>query len=228
MGRLLPLGPHLAGRAPVRRGRRPLDHPGGHRRGHHEPAHRTDGHPARPPSSAEGRPRVGHARSAVGRSPRPRRRARRGHGRRARPVRRGRRPGRAGRPLRRGPRGARAALVGRGGRPPRRPLHRRRRPLPADAAPAAPHPDLGRGARRRSPAPIRRAACLDGLFPVDSTVDQVAAMVERIGAIRGSLDGYDVAMLATAEPTWPHSNEPASRGPCAASSPAIPPPPSAR
>jgi alkanesulfonate monooxygenase SsuD/methylene tetrahydromethanopterin reductase-like flavin-dependent oxidoreductase (luciferase family) len=46
------------------------------------------------------------------------------------------------------------------------------------------------------PRPIRRAAALDGLFPVDSTVEQVARMVERVAAQRGSLDGYDVAVLA--------------------------------
>jgi len=49
-----------------------------------------------------------------------------------------------------------------------------------------------------APRPVRRAARLDGLFPVDSTLDQVVAMVETITAIRGSIDGYDVAMPAEA------------------------------
>ena len=46
-----------------------------------------------------------------------------------------------------------------------------------------------------APRPLRRASRLDGLFPVDSTVDQVVRMLEVIGSIRGGLDGYDVAML---------------------------------
>ena len=46
------------------------------------------------------------------------------------------------------------------------------------------------------PRPVRRAARLDGLFPVDSTVDQVVAMLEVIRSMRGDLDGYDVAMPA--------------------------------
>lgn len=48
-----------------------------------------------------------------------------------------------------------------------------------------------------APRPLRRAARLDGLFPVDSTVDQVAGMLEAVASIRGDLDGYDVAMLAS-------------------------------
>jgi alkanesulfonate monooxygenase SsuD/methylene tetrahydromethanopterin reductase-like flavin-dependent oxidoreductase (luciferase family) len=46
------------------------------------------------------------------------------------------------------------------------------------------------------PRPLRRAARLDGLFPVDTTTDQLAEMLEVVAEERGSLDGFDVAMLA--------------------------------
>jgi len=46
-----------------------------------------------------------------------------------------------------------------------------------------------------SPKPVRRAARLDGLFPVDTTVDQLARMLEIVAEERGSMDGFDVAML---------------------------------
>jgi len=48
-----------------------------------------------------------------------------------------------------------------------------------------------------SPRPLRRAARLDGLFPVDTTPDQLAPMLDTVVEARGSLDGFDVAMLAT-------------------------------
>ena len=44
--------------------------------------------------------------------------------------------------------------------------------------------------------PIHRAAKLDGLFPVDTTMDQLAKMLDAVVAERGSLDGFDVAVLA--------------------------------
>jgi alkanesulfonate monooxygenase SsuD/methylene tetrahydromethanopterin reductase-like flavin-dependent oxidoreductase (luciferase family) len=46
------------------------------------------------------------------------------------------------------------------------------------------------------PRPLRRAARLDGLFPVDTTTDQLAEMLEVVAEERGSLDGFEVAMLA--------------------------------
>lgn len=48
------------------------------------------------------------------------------------------------------------------------------------------------GSRLR-PGPIRRAARLDGVFPVFATPEQFAEVVERVRAERGSLDGYDCA-----------------------------------
>lgn len=48
------------------------------------------------------------------------------------------------------------------------------------------------GSRPRQ-APLRRAAALDGLFPVGATVDQVHWMLEVVRGLRGSLEGFDVA-----------------------------------
>lgn len=44
--------------------------------------------------------------------------------------------------------------------------------------------------------PLRRAAQLDGLFPVGASDEQLAQMVETIESLRGSLDGFDVAVIA--------------------------------
>jgi alkanesulfonate monooxygenase SsuD/methylene tetrahydromethanopterin reductase-like flavin-dependent oxidoreductase (luciferase family) len=44
--------------------------------------------------------------------------------------------------------------------------------------------------------PLRRAARLDGLFPVDTSIDQLARMLDVVAAERGSMEGFDVAMLA--------------------------------
>ena len=46
--------------------------------------------------------------------------------------------------------------------------------------------------------PVRRAARFDGLFPVDTTLEQLAPMLEVVAAERGSLDDYDV--MVEAEP----------------------------
>lgn len=48
------------------------------------------------------------------------------------------------------------------------------------------------GSRPR-PGPLRRAARLDGLFPVDASPEQLGSMVDAVRRERGSLDGYDVA-----------------------------------
>jgi len=48
-----------------------------------------------------------------------------------------------------------------------------------------------------SARPLRRAATLDGLFPVHATVEQVVTMLEAVTHIRGTLDGYDVAVTTT-------------------------------
>jgi alkanesulfonate monooxygenase SsuD/methylene tetrahydromethanopterin reductase-like flavin-dependent oxidoreductase (luciferase family) len=43
--------------------------------------------------------------------------------------------------------------------------------------------------------PLRRAAQLDGIFPVGTTSDQLKRMLETIGHQRGTLDNFDVAMI---------------------------------
>jgi alkanesulfonate monooxygenase SsuD/methylene tetrahydromethanopterin reductase-like flavin-dependent oxidoreductase (luciferase family) len=52
-------------------------------------------------------------------------------------------------------------------------------------------------ARGGAPRPVRRAARFEGLFPVDTSLDQLAAMLDIVRAERGSLDDYDVAMLVS-------------------------------
>ena len=49
--------------------------------------------------------------------------------------------------------------------------------------------------------PLRRAAQLDGVFPVRTTNEDLKRMLEVIGDVRGSLDDFDVAMFeSTGEP----------------------------
>jgi alkanesulfonate monooxygenase SsuD/methylene tetrahydromethanopterin reductase-like flavin-dependent oxidoreductase (luciferase family) len=50
-----------------------------------------------------------------------------------------------------------------------------------------------RGDARR---PVRRAAAYDGLFPIEVDADGLARMLDLVVAERGSLDGFDVAVLA--------------------------------
>lgn len=50
-----------------------------------------------------------------------------------------------------------------------------------------------RGDARR---PVRRAARCDGLFPIEVDHDGLARMLDVVRAARGSLDGFDVAVLA--------------------------------
>ncbi len=47
---------------------------------------------------------------------------------------------------------------------------------------------------RRHAGPLRRAARLDGLFPVDATIEQFRDMAEEVRALRGSLVGYELAV----------------------------------
>lgn len=46
------------------------------------------------------------------------------------------------------------------------------------------------------PRPLRRAARLDGLFPVGASMDALQRMLDVVLADRGTLDGYDVAVIA--------------------------------
>jgi alkanesulfonate monooxygenase SsuD/methylene tetrahydromethanopterin reductase-like flavin-dependent oxidoreductase (luciferase family) len=45
----------------------------------------------------------------------------------------------------------------------------------------------------QAPRPLRRAARYDGLFPVDTSLDELAAMLDIVRTHRGSLDGFAVA-----------------------------------
>jgi alkanesulfonate monooxygenase SsuD/methylene tetrahydromethanopterin reductase-like flavin-dependent oxidoreductase (luciferase family) len=56
--------------------------------------------------------------------------------------------------------------------------------------------------RTANAAPTRRAARWDGYFPIDLSVEQVSAEMERIETIRGSLDGFDLVV------TQPPGTEP--------------------
>jgi alkanesulfonate monooxygenase SsuD/methylene tetrahydromethanopterin reductase-like flavin-dependent oxidoreductase (luciferase family) len=61
-----------------------------------------------------------------------------------------------------------------------------------------PRPPLwGAASGRGRPRPLKRAAQLDGLFPDDGTPDNLAPMLDVIAAERGSLHGYDVALMAS-------------------------------
>ena len=51
-------------------------------------------------------------------------------------------------------------------------------------------------ARGAALKPVRRAARFDGLFPIEVDADGLARMLEVVAAERGSLDGFDVAVLA--------------------------------
>lgn len=50
---------------------------------------------------------------------------------------------------------------------------------------------------RRNRGPLRRAARLDGVFPVHATIDQFREIVQELRDLRGSLDGFDVAAEVT-------------------------------
>jgi hypothetical protein len=51
-------------------------------------------------------------------------------------------------------------------------------------------------ARKGAPRPTRRAARYDGLFPIEIDEDGLARSLELVVAERGSLDGFDVAVMA--------------------------------
>ncbi len=60
-------------------------------------------------------------------------------------------------------------------------------------------------ARTDALAPIRRAARYDGLFPIDLDEARYRRMIDAVAEHRGSLDGFDIAVLAepgSAVPRW--------------------------
>lgn len=60
-----------------------------------------------------------------------------------------------------------------------------------------PHPPIWMATRSHRRRPLRRAATVDGLFPIELGPEEVAALLEVIAAERGSLDGFDVVALAS-------------------------------
>jgi alkanesulfonate monooxygenase SsuD/methylene tetrahydromethanopterin reductase-like flavin-dependent oxidoreductase (luciferase family) len=52
------------------------------------------------------------------------------------------------------------------------------------------------GCKGLNERPIERAAKFDGIYPIEVSMDQVTQIVERIGELRGSLEGFDVALAA--------------------------------
>ncbi len=61
----------------------------------------------------------------------------------------------------------------------------------------APRPPMWFAARGGAGKPVRRAARFDGLFPIDMDADQYNRALDEIVTIRGSLDGFDVAVKTT-------------------------------
>ncbi|MEZ5208653.1 MAG: LLM class flavin-dependent oxidoreductase [Acidimicrobiales bacterium] len=59
-----------------------------------------------------------------------------------------------------------------------------------------PRPPFWFAARRGHAKPVARAARYDGLFAIELTADQLAHDLDVVAAIRGSLDGFDVAVTA--------------------------------
>lgn len=47
----------------------------------------------------------------------------------------------------------------------------------------------------RGMAPVRRAARLDGLFPVGASLEQLRAMAGEVARVRGTLEGFDIAAV---------------------------------
>ncbi len=55
------------------------------------------------------------------------------------------------------------------------------------------------GTNRIGGAPIERAARYDGIFPLGMDIDGIARIVDAIGAARGGLEGFDIAVAARAD-----------------------------
>jgi alkanesulfonate monooxygenase SsuD/methylene tetrahydromethanopterin reductase-like flavin-dependent oxidoreductase (luciferase family) len=62
-----------------------------------------------------------------------------------------------------------------------------------------PRPPVWVALRRGNPAPLRRAARYEGMFPIEVDFpDQLAELVDAVWALRGSDDAYDVAISVDA------------------------------
>lgn len=58
-----------------------------------------------------------------------------------------------------------------------------------------PRPPLWCAARGRALRPVRRAARHDGLFLIEAGVDDLRRAIDEVVAVRGDLDGFDVAVM---------------------------------
>lgn len=58
-----------------------------------------------------------------------------------------------------------------------------------------PRPPLWCAARGRALRPVRRAARFDGLFLIEVGVDDLRRAIDEVVAVRGDLDGFDVAVM---------------------------------
>ena len=61
-------------------------------------------------------------------------------------------------------------------------------------------------ARGSALRPVRRAARFQGLFLIEANADQLGRAIEEVASVRGSLDGFDVAVVAPT-PDDPHSQD---------------------
>lgn len=59
-----------------------------------------------------------------------------------------------------------------------------------------PRPPLWFAARGSALAPVRRAARYEGLFPIEMDRDQLRRSLDVVAEVRGSLTGFDVAVLS--------------------------------
>ncbi len=52
------------------------------------------------------------------------------------------------------------------------------------------------GTARTTGRPIQRAAHYDGIFPLNVDAADIERIADAVGSIRGSLDGFDIAVVA--------------------------------
>jgi alkanesulfonate monooxygenase SsuD/methylene tetrahydromethanopterin reductase-like flavin-dependent oxidoreductase (luciferase family) len=66
-----------------------------------------------------------------------------------------------------------------------------------------PRPPIWVAARGRAMKPVRRAARMEGIFPIEVDDDSFARMLDEIVAVRGDLDGFDVCLRTEYDGTIP-------------------------
>jgi len=75
--------------------------------------------------------------------------------------------------------------------------HYRLGPVTFFPPPAQPSVPIWGATERVTGRPVRRAAALDGVFPVGLTARQLPTLLDNIARLRGGLDGYDVVAAGT-------------------------------